>query len=85
MVDIIYKSIQEILVAAAAETDPILKKQLLDLAYTVTAPLSEEDRQLFEYVNFDYIDTNPGIIGNTFSSYVGIYIDQSGEYTGVYP
>ena len=57
---------------AAAETDPVLKEQLIARAYAVTAPLSEEEKSIFGYVQNDYIENNPGLVGNRQTSYVGI-------------
>ena len=68
----------------AITTDPILRQELEDQIYQFNAPLTPEEAQLFDYVYQDYIINNPGIQGNSFSSYVGIYISQEGEYTGDY-
>lgn len=57
---------------AAAETDPVLKEQLIARAYAVTAPLSEEEKSIFGYVQNDYVENNPGLVGNSQTSYVGI-------------
>ena len=57
---------------AAAETDPVIKAQLTARAYAVTAPLSEEEKSLFGYLQNDYIENNPGLVGNRQTSYVGI-------------
>jgi hypothetical protein len=73
---------ETLLQAAAAETDPVLKQQLLDQAFVFNEILTPEDIQLFSYVQDGYIDNNPGIVGNSFSSYVGIYINNEGEDTG---
>jgi hypothetical protein len=56
---------------AAAETDPVLKEQLTARAYAVTAPLSEEEKSIFGYLQNDYIENNPGLVGNRQTSYVG--------------
>jgi len=57
---------------AAAETDPVLKEQLIARAYAVTAPLSEEEKSIFGYVQNDYVEHNPGLVGNIQTSYIGI-------------
>lgn len=57
---------------AAAETDPVRKAQLTSRAYAVTAPLTDEEKSLFGYLQDDYIENNPGLVGNRQTSYVGI-------------
>ena len=42
-----------------------------------TLPTKQQTAR-FEYVVFDYIKDNPGIKGNTFTSYVGKYYDDDG-------
>ena len=56
---------------AAAETDPVLKAQLTARAYAVTAPLTDEEKSLFSYMQDGYIENNPGLVGNRQTSYVG--------------
>ena len=46
----------------AAETDPVLKQQLIDQCYQFLVPLTDAERELFEYSNFDYIENNPGYL-----------------------
>lgn len=67
------------------ETDPVVISSLQAEIYTFVKELSPEEQDVFSYVANDYIANNPGIVGNSFSSYVGVYIDQQGEYTGDYP
>lgn len=57
---------------AAAETDPVIKAQLTARAYAVTAPLTDEEKSVFGYLQDDYIENNPGLVGNRQTSYVGI-------------
>jgi hypothetical protein len=57
---------------AAAETDPVLKAQLTAQAYAVTAPLTDEEKSIFGYLQNDYIENNPGLVDNRQTSYVGI-------------
>ena len=57
---------------AAAETDPVRKAQLTARAYAVTAPLTDEEKSLFGYLQDDYIENNPGLVGNRQTSYVGV-------------
>jgi hypothetical protein len=69
----------------AQETDPVIKQQLIDQCYVFNEPLTSEEAALFDYCEPGYIDKNPGIVGNSFASYVGVYINQQGEYSGIYP
>jgi hypothetical protein len=57
---------------AAAETDPVRKAQLTAKAYAVTAPLTDEEKSLYSYLQQGYIENNPGLVGNRQTSYVGI-------------
>jgi len=57
---------------AAEETDPVRKAQLTAQAYAVTAPLTEEEKSLYSYLQQGYIENNPGLVGNRQTSYVGI-------------
>lgn len=57
---------------AAAETDPVRKAQLTARAYAVTAPLTDEEKSLFGYLQDGYIENNPGLVGNRQTSYVGV-------------
>lgn len=70
-----------LLAQIAAETDPIVKQQLIDQAYSFRAELTEEEKQLFEYVVAGYIENNPGDVNDLFSSYVGVYFNDDGETT----
>lgn len=67
------------------ETDPIIRDQILTQIYQFNQPINEDVAQLFSYMYDDYVENNPGIQGNSFSSYVGVYINQQGEYSGIYP
>lgn len=64
-----------LLTAIANETDPVLKEQLYD-KIQFTAPLSRDEQQLFEYVNFDYIENNPGYVQGGYGTPVdsGLYV-----------
>jgi len=51
--------------------------------FSFSSELSLEDKELFEYCNFDYIQTNPGLNNNqVYSSYVGDHISDSGIHSG---
>ena len=50
-----------LLTALAQETDPILRQAIKD-QIVFTSPLRRDEKQLFEYAYFDYIEDNPGYI-----------------------
>jgi transcription initiation factor TFIID subunit TAF12 len=51
--------------------------------FSFSSELSIDEKELFEYCNFDYIQTNPGLNNNqVYSSYVGDYISDSGDHSG---
>ena len=77
----------------AQETDPVAKQALIDQCYVFLADdpdtpelesLTVEEEQLFEYVDRDYVENNPGTDeSNNFISYAGVYFDVDGNPTGV--
>lgn len=56
-----------LLTLIAAETDPIVKAQLEAQCYVFTEIITEEERELFEYAAFDYVENNPGYVDGAFS------------------
>jgi hypothetical protein len=66
----------------AQATDPIIKQQLIDQCFIFNVPLTQEEKDLFDYCTPGYITANPGLVGNSFKSYVGDYVSDNGEYTG---
>lgn len=48
---------------------------------TFTSQPTKAETERFEYVAFDYIEKNPGIVGNAFKSYIGIYYNNNGDNT----
>jgi hypothetical protein len=46
----------------------------------LTVPTIAETER-FEYVALDYIIDNPGIVGNAFKSFIGVYFSDLGERT----
>lgn len=64
-----YKAISEQL---KSETNPTVRQKLIDQLYVFNEPLTEEEKDLFGYVQSGYIENNPGNDGN---SYVGNYKD----------
>jgi len=60
-----------LLAQIAAESDPAAKAILQAQAYVFTEELTQEEIQLFEFVEFDYIENNPGYVeGQTPGLYV---------------
>lgn len=49
-----------LLAQIAAETDPVIKQQLIELCYVFEQELTREEKELFEYCEFDYVEDNPG-------------------------
>jgi hypothetical protein len=66
----------------AATADPVERENLLVQVYTFISPLEDFEKTLFDYMISGYVEKNPGMVGNTFSSYVGVYVNQEGEFTG---
>ena len=48
---------------------------------TFTSQPTKEETERFEYVAFGYFDKNPGIVGNNYKSYIGIYYNDEGDKT----
>ena len=44
-------------------------------------PLTEAEKELFAYLDNDYLLFNPGREANSFKSYVGTYFSDTGETT----
>jgi hypothetical protein len=65
----------------AQETNPVVKQQLIEQCYVFTEELTEEEIELFAYVQDGYIENNPGLVGNNLKSYVGIYYDEDNSKT----
>ncbi|MDB4331141.1 hypothetical protein N9993_01190 [bacterium] len=70
-----------LLAQIAAETDPVIKTSLIAQTYVFNTALTEAEKELFEYTIFDYIEDNPGVVGNSLNSYVGKYYNDNGEQT----
>ena len=71
-----------LLAQIATETNPTAKQALIDQCYIFTEPLTDSEKELFNYMNSGYIENNPGIVGNSFASYVGIYFSDTVELSG---
>lgn len=70
-----------LLAQIAVETDPVIKASLIAQTYVFNTALTESEQELFEYTTFDYIEDNPGVVGNSLNSYVGKYYNDNGEQT----
>jgi hypothetical protein len=66
------------------EEDAEVKALLLTEIYQFLFDLTPEERAVFGYFDPGYVENDPGIVGNAFASYVGVYISQEGEYSGDY-
>ena len=65
-----------------AETDPTAKKPALEAqCFVFLEPLTEAEKELFAYLDNDYLLFNPGREANSFKSYVGTYFSDTGETT----
>lgn len=50
-----------LLTALAAETDPILRAEI-EAKIVFTSPLTRDEQEHFEFVDFDYMEDNPGYV-----------------------
>jgi hypothetical protein len=73
----------DLLARIAAETDPAAKQQLINEAYQfVFDDITEDEIELFGYLEDEYVIPNPGDAANgVFSAYVGLYYNDDGETT----
>ena len=55
--------------------------QLDPSGLTFTSQPTKAETERFEYVAFDYVAKNPGTVGNSFKSYIGIYYNDEGDKT----
>ena len=60
-----------LLAQIAVETDPGIKASLIAQTYVFNTALTEAEIELFEYTTSNYIEDNPGVVGNSLNSYVG--------------
>jgi hypothetical protein len=47
--------------------------------FTFTTQPTKDETERFEYVAFDYLEKNPGIVGNAYKSFIGVYFSDTGE------
>ena len=79
---------EDLLAQIAIETDPNEKQRLINLCYQFTFDdITEEDIELFSYVEDEYVIPNPGYqpygpeTASEFAAYVGLYYSDEGETT----
>lgn len=67
----------------ANETDPDVYLKLRTEAYTFVAPLTQEEKDLFNYLPSDYIENNPGYNEDgEWVSFIGSFPNpETGEYS----
>lgn len=63
------------------ETNEIVIDLLKNQVYKFVQELTDEEKDAFNYLSSGYIENNPGIQGNSFKSYIGVYIDDEGNRT----
>jgi hypothetical protein len=61
-----------LLAQIAAETDPVLKQQLIEQCYVFEETPTLEEIELFEYCAFNYVENNPGYVEGGATS--GLYV-----------
>jgi len=60
------------------------KNRLIKFYPGAGTTMDKADADAGSYFYSDYVVNNPGYEGNTYVSYVGIYIDSNNSYTGTY-
>ena len=74
-----------LLAQIAAETDSDARQLLIKQCYVFEEELTEEEQDLFSYMFRNYVEPNPGYESGEYVSYVGVYINDEEEYSGIYP
>ena len=72
-----YATLLASIAAATGATRTALEAQ----CYVFEEPLTDTEKNLFNYVFDDYLTFNPGTDSGTFKSFVGIYFNDSGDST----
>jgi|TARA_R100001079_G_scaffold81774_1_gene45214 hypothetical protein len=73
----------------AAESDPTAKQALIDQCYVFETTPTVSEQNLFNYMESDYVEDNPGNTDDSssadsstlFSAYAGVYFNNDGEST----
>ena len=72
-----YATLLASIAAATGATRTALEAQ----CYVFEEPLTDTEKNLFNYVFDDYLTFNPGTESGTYKSFVGIYFNDSGDST----
>lgn len=64
------------------ETDLVKKQELIEKTYIFEEQLTEEEKELFDFVEKDYIKNNPGYTNSKeYVTYTGKYWTKFGDET----
>ena len=77
MANPVYATLLARIAAATGATRTALEAQ----CYVFEEPLTDTEKNLFNYVFDDYLTFNPGTESGTYKSFVGIYFNDSGDST----
>ena len=72
-----YATLLPLIAAASGAAKTALEAQ----CFVFLEPLTEAEKELFAYLDNDYLLFNPGREANSFKSYVGTYFSDTGETT----
>ncbi len=72
-----YATLLASIAAATGATRTALEAQ----CYVFEEPLTDTEKNLFNYVFDEYLTFNPGTDSGTFKSFVGVYFNDSGDST----
>ena len=78
-----------LLAQIAAETDSTARQTLINQCYVFETTPTTSEQTLFNYVESDYVEDNPGNTDDSssadsstlFSAYAGVYFNNDGEST----
>ena len=72
-----YATLLTQIASATGDTKTALEAQ----CYVFNEALTDEEKDLFNYVSDEYFLFNPGTDSGTFKSYVGVYFSDTGDST----
>ena len=72
-----YATLLPLIAAASGAAKTALEAQ----CFVFDEPLTDTEKNLFNYVFDDYLTFNPGTESGTYKSFVGIYFNDSGDST----
>ena len=72
-----YATLLSQIAAASGDAKTALELQ----CFVFEDPLTDTEKNLFNYVSDEYFLFNPGTDSGTFKSYVGVYFNDSGDST----